>query len=80
MAKNFEKQNNNIVLDFNLKTIECKIISSGLQLIDYINKSFYDLFPSQLKEYLITAFSNEILYSEQKNRDIKIVIKIINIK
>ena len=66
MVKNFEKQNNNIVLDFNLKTIECKIISSGLQLIDYINKSFYDLFPSQLKEYLITAFSNEILDSKQK--------------
>ena len=66
MTKNFEKQNNNVILNFNLKTIECKIIYSGLQLIDYNNKSLYDLFPNQLKEKLIKNFSKEILYSKQK--------------
>ena len=68
MVKNFGKQNNNIILNFNLKTIECKIISIGLELIDYINKSFYDLFPNQLKEKLIKIFSNELLDTKQKKR------------
>ena len=76
MVKNFGKQNNNIILNFNLKTIECKIISIGLELIDYINKSFYDLFPNQLKEKLIKIFSNELLDTKQKksgNQNDKIV-------
>ena len=81
MIKNFGKQNNNIILSFNLKTAECKIILSGLELNDYINKNFYDLFPNQLKEKLINNFKNEILYSKQKksnnrnNKNIKNEIK-----
>ena len=66
MLKNFGKQNNNIFLNLNIKTIECKILFSGLQLINYINKSLYDLFPNQLKEKLINNFSNKILYLKQK--------------
>ena len=71
MLKNFGKQNNNIILNFNLKTIECKILSTGLDLIDYINKSFYDLFPNQIKEILIKNFRYEILDSNQKNSEIQ---------
>ena len=66
MIKNFGKQNNNIILSFNLKTAECKIILSGFELNDYINKNFYDLFPNQLKEKLIKNCRKEILYSKQK--------------
>ena len=71
MLKNFGKQNNNIILNFNLKNIECKILSTGLDLIDYINKSFYDLFPNQIKEILIKNFRYEILDSNQKNSEIQ---------
>jgi hypothetical protein len=46
-------------------------MSIGLDLIDYINKSFYDLFPNQIKEILIKNFRNEILYSNQKNSEIQ---------
>ena len=66
MLKNFGKQNNHVILKFNLKTLECKIIFSGFEFINYIGKSFYDLFPDQIKEKLINNFSNEILYSKQK--------------
>ena len=71
MLKNFGKQNNNIFLNLNIKTIECKILFSGLQLINYINKSLYDLFPNQLKEKLINNFSNKILYLKQKKSSYK---------
>ena len=66
ILKNFSKQSNLIILNFNLKTMECKILNSGLELIDYINKNFYDLFPNQLKSKLIQDFSNEILYPKDK--------------
>ena len=66
ILKNFAKQSNLIILNFNLKTMECKILNSGLELIDYINKNFYDLFPNQLKTKLIQDFSNEILYPKEK--------------
>ena len=66
IIKNFVKQNNYIILNFNLKTFECKIINAGIQLIDYINKNFYDLFPNQIKAKLIKDFSNEILYPKEK--------------
>ena len=64
MLKNFGKQNNHVILKFNLKTLECKIIFSGFEFINYIGKSFYDLFPDQIKEKLINNFSNEILYKK----------------
>ena len=66
LLKNFVKQNNFIVLNFNLKTLECKILNSGNQLIDYINKNFYDLFPNQIKVKLIEDFINEILNPKEK--------------
>ena len=66
IIKNFVKQNNYIILNFNLKTFECKILNAGIQLIDYINKNFYDLFPNQIKAKLIKDFSNEILYPKEK--------------
>ena len=42
IIKNYVKQDNHIILNFNIKTIECKILNSGFQLIEYINKNFYD--------------------------------------
>ena len=64
--KNFVKQSNHIILNFNLKTMECKILNAGLQLIEYINTNFYDLFPNQIKTKLIQNFSHEILYPKEK--------------
>ena len=66
IIKNYVKQDNHIILNFNIKTIECKILNSGFQLIEYINKNFYDLFPNQIKMKLIQNFSNEILYPRGK--------------
>ena len=66
ILKNFGKQSNHIILNFNLKTMECKILNSGLQLIDYINKNFYDLFPNQIKVKLIQNFCDEILNPKEK--------------
>ena len=66
ILKNFVKQSNYIILNFNMKTFECKLLNSGMQLIDYINKNFYDLFPNQIKAILIQNFSNEILYPKEK--------------
>ena len=66
VIKNFMKQNNFIILNFNLKTFECKILNSGYQLIDYINKNFYDLFPNQIKAKLIQDFNNAILNPKEK--------------
>ena len=60
------KQNNFIILNFNLKTLGCKILNSGNQLIDYINKNFYDLFPNQIKAKLIQDFNNAILNPKEK--------------
>ena len=64
--KNFVKQNNFIILNFNLKTFECKILNSGNELFDNINKNFYDLFPNQIKTELIQNFSRAILYTKEK--------------
>ena len=64
--KNFAKQNNFIVLNFNLKTFECKILNSGNELFDNINKNFYDLFPNQIKTELIQNFSRAVLYPKEK--------------
>ena len=64
--KNFVKQSNHIILNFNLKTMECKILNAGLQLIEYINSNFFDLFPNQIKTKLIQNFSHEILYPKEK--------------
>ena len=66
ILKNSVKQGNYIILNFNLRTFECKILSSGIQLIDYINKNFYDLFPNQIKAKLIQDFGNEILSPKEK--------------
>ena len=66
ILKNSVKQSNYIILNFNLRTFECKILSSGIQLIDYINKNFYDLFPNQIKAKLIQDFGNEILSPKEK--------------
>ena len=72
ILKNFNKQSNYIILNFNMKTFECKILNSGMQLIDYINKNFYDLFPNQIKAKLIQNFSNEILYPKEKTPSIQV--------
>ena len=66
ILKNLAKHNNYIILSFNLKTFECTILNSGLQLINYINSNFYDIFPSQIKAKLIQDFINEILYPKEK--------------
>ena len=71
ILKQFFKQNNNITLDFNLKTIECKIINAGKDLFYYANSNFYDLFPNQIKEKLIQNFSDFILNSKE-NRNVKL--------
>ena len=79
--KNFVKQSNHIILNFNLKTMECKILNAGLQLIEYINQNFYDLFPNQIKMKLIQNFCHDILYPKekspriQKNRNSKQISK-----
>ena len=67
ILKNFGKQSNHIILKFNLKTMECKILNSGMQLINYINKNFYDLFPNQFKVKLIQNFCEAILNPKEKN-------------
>ena len=67
IIKQFFRQNNNITLDFNLKTLECKIINAGKELFYYINTNFYDLFPIQIKEVLIQTFSEILLNSKEKN-------------
>ena len=50
ILKHYLKQNNSITLNFNLKTIECKIIYAAKELFDYSNTDFYELFPNQIKE------------------------------
>ena len=66
IIKNFAKENNNITLKFNLKTLECKIINAGKELFYYMNNNFYDLFPNQIKEILIQNFCDIILKAEHK--------------
>ena len=66
ILKNFMRQNNNITLNFNLKTIECKIVYAAKELFPYINHSFYELFPNQLKEVLIQHFCDNILNYNSK--------------
>ena len=61
IVKNFLRQNNCITLNFNLKTIECKIIYAAKDLFEYANKNFYDLFPNQIKDLLIHNFCENIL-------------------
>ena len=65
ILKQFYKQNNNIILKLNLKTIECKIIYAAKELFDFANSNFYDLFPHQLKEVLIKNFCDIILNSKE---------------
>ena len=72
IIKNFDKQNNHIILNFNLKTMECKVLNAGLKLVNYINKNFYDLFPNQFKEKLIQMFSHVILYPKEKATQINV--------
>ena len=67
LLKNFFRQNNNITLKFNLKTLECKILCAGKELFNYVNTNFYDLFPNQLKEILIQRFSDIILNFKENN-------------
>ena len=66
--KNFFKQNNNITLTFNLKTLECKIIYAAKELFDYTNTDFYELFPNQIKEQLIKIFFNIVLNSKENRK------------
>ena len=67
ILKNFLRQNNSITLNFNLKTIECKIIYAAKELFEYTNKDLYELFPNQLKEILIQKFCESILnYKDNK--------------
>ena len=66
ILKNYFKNNNHIILDFNLKTIECKILNAGKELYYHINNNFYDLFPNQIKEILINNFCSAILNSKEK--------------
>ena len=68
--KNYFKQNNHIVLNFNLKTKESKILFAGNDLYHYSNTNFYDLFPNQMKETLIQKFCDIILNSNE-NQSIK---------
>ena len=63
ILKNFYKQNNSINLNFNLKTVDCKIIYAGKELFYSINTNFYDLFPNQIKQKLIQYFYDIILNS-----------------
>ena len=65
--KNFIRQNNNITLNFNLKTIECKIIYAAKELFECVGNNFYDLFPNQLKEVLIQNFCDNILNFKEMN-------------
>ena len=67
LIKKFLRQDNNITLNMNLKTLECKIINSGKDLFYFINYNFYDLFPNQLKEILIQYFSDFILNAKDNN-------------
>ena len=67
ILKQHFKQKNNITLNLNLKTIECKIINAGKELFYYINTNFYDLFPNQFKETLIQKFSDIILNSKENS-------------
>ena len=78
ILKHFYEQNNNIInLNFNLKTIECKIIYAGKDLFYHTNTNFYDLFPNQIKENLIKNFFNNIIncrenkFSKKKNKNNK---------
>ena len=64
LLKNFYKQNNSIDLNFNLKTVDCKIIYAGKELFYSINTNFYDLFPNQIKQNLIQYFYDIILNSK----------------
>ena len=68
--KNFFRHNNHIVLNFNLKTKECKILFAGTDLYSYANTNFYDLFPNQMKEALIQSFCNVLLNSNE-NQSLK---------
>ena len=74
IIKQFFRQNHNITLDFNLKTLECKIINAGKDLFYYANTNFYDLFPNQIKEILIQNFSDFIINSRE-NKNAKLVNK-----
>jgi hypothetical protein len=67
ILKQHFRQKNNITLNLNLKTIECKIINAGKELFYYINTNFYDLFPNQFKEALIHNFSDIILNSKDSS-------------
>ena len=67
ILKQHFRQKNNITLNLNLKTIECKIINAGKELFYYINTNFYDLFPNQFKEALIHNFSDIILNSKDNS-------------
>ena len=69
ILKQFFRQNNNITLNLNLKTLECTIINAGKELFNYVNTNFYDLFPNQLKEILIQNFSDIILNSKENNNN-----------
>ena len=66
ILKNYIRNNNHIILNFNLKTIECKVINAGKELFNHNNTNFYDLFPNQIKEILIQKFCDSILHSKEK--------------
>ena len=67
LVKQFLRQNNNITLNINLKTLECKIINAGKELFYYTNTNFYELFPNHFKEILIQYFSDIILNYKENN-------------
>ena len=67
ILKHYLKQNNNITLNFNLKSMECNIIYGANQMYEYRNTNFYELFPNQFKDILIKNFCDIILNSKEKN-------------
>jgi hypothetical protein len=75
ILKNYYKQNNHIILNFNIRTNECKIIFAGNDLYYYVNSSFYDLFPNIMKEVLIYDFSNNILNYKENSHFNKTLLK-----
>ena len=75
ILKNYYKQNNHIILNFNLRTNECRIIFAGNDLYYYVNNSFYDLFPNIMKEVQIYDFSNNILNYKENSHFNKTLLK-----
>ena len=65
------KNNNIITLDIDLLDYNCVIIRAGKGLSSHLNKNFYDLFPSILRQYQINLFIKTVFngfkYEKEKN-------------